>query len=137
LLCHWFCGDGRGDKKGTLGFCTDGFSVSDVDFLVVRLREDLGVETLRVLNHRGHPQILVGRKDEAVRVKTIISKLMPTCCLYKLAQVEPRRKTGRGRKLSDDVKRAISAAKGSGTMRSIADRHGVSVSKVWTIWHEE
>src|SRR6185369_10572698 len=52
-LNHWFCGDGRGgDAKGTLGFCTDGFSPEDVGFLVDHLRLDLGVEALRVMNHR-------------------------------------------------------------------------------------
>ncbi|MFA5054199.1 MAG: hypothetical protein WC565_09080, partial [Parcubacteria group bacterium] len=83
VLTHWFCGDGRGgDQKGTLGFCTDGFSISDVDFLVYRLSEDLGITTLRTLNHRGHPQILVSRRDEAVRLADCVSPYLPECCVY-------------------------------------------------------
>ena len=136
LLTHWFCGDGRGgDQKGTLGFCTDGFSVLDVDLLVYRLRVDLGIIALRTLNHRGHPQILVSRRDEAVKLAECVTPYLPECCMYKLKHVHPSTQVGRGRKLSDDLKIAIQRDCGNGTMREVAVKYGVSVSKVWLLWH--
>jgi hypothetical protein len=136
VLTHWFCGDGRGgDQKGTLGFCTDGFSISDVDFLVYRLSEDLGITTLRTLNHRGHPQILVSRRDEAVRLADCVSPYLPECCVYKLRHVRPSTQVGRGRKLPESLKVAIQRDRGRGTMREVAGKYGVAVSKVWALWH--
>jgi len=136
-LNHWFCGDGRGgDRKGTLGFSTDGFSFEDVDFLVERLSQDLNIQVLRVTSHRGQPQILVSQRDEAVKVKTLLAPHIPECCQYKLKHVRPLQKTGRGRRLSEELKHTIKQEHGTCTMREAARRHGVAVSKVWTLWHE-
>lgn len=136
VLLHWFCGDGRGgDRKGTLGFCTDGFTLEDVDFLVTRFQEDLGVTVLRT-QARGRPQILVSQRDEAVKVKTLLEPLIPACCAYKLQHVRPLQTQGRGRKLSEALRAQIQLEKGTCTVRDAALRHGVSVSKVWTIWNE-
>jgi hypothetical protein len=136
VLLHWFCGDGRGgDRKGTLGFCTDGFSVEDVDFLVGRLQIDLGVTALRTLNQRGHPQILISQRDEAMKVRSYIEEIIPDCCQYKLRYTRARQVTGKGRKVSLDLRQKILVDRGTCTMREAASRHGVSVSKVWSIWH--
>ena len=136
VLLHWFCGDGRGgDRKGTLGFCADGFTLEDVDFLVTRLQEDLGITALRT-QAKGRPQILVSQRDEAVKVKTLLEPLIPACCAYKLQHVRPLQTQGRGRKLPETLQATIQLEKGTCTVRDAALRHGVSVSKVWTIWNE-
>lgn len=135
-LNHWFCGDGRGgDQKGTLGICTDGFSVEDVRFLIERLHQDLGIGATLQVNHRGHPQVMVGRRDEAVRLAQHLEHLIPACCRYKLQHVHPLQTEGRGRRLSEDVKLSVIKDRGSCTVRVAAERHGVSVSKVWSLWN--
>lgn len=135
VLLHWFCGDGRGgDRKGTLGFCTDGFTVEDVDFLVGRLRIDLGVIALRTVSHRGHPQILVGRRNAAVKIQALLSNLLPACCRYKLQHVRPLPLEGRGRRLSESLKQAVLADRNTCSMRQAAEKHGISVTKVWKLW---
>jgi hypothetical protein len=135
VLLHWFCGDGRGgDSKGTLGFCTDGFSVDDVEFLVDRLQTDLDIATTLVFNPRGHPQILVGRRGEAVKIQELLLRTLPICCRYKLQHVRPLPLEGRGRRLSESLKQAVLADRGACSMREAATKHGVSVSKVWKLW---
>ncbi len=137
-LRHWFCGDGRGgDRKGTLGFCTDGFSHEAVSDLVHYLHRDLQITALKVTNHRGHPQILIGRRDEAVRLRDLISNDIPECCRYKLRHVRPLQVTGFGRRIPEDLKNEIRLARGSSSMRAAAVRYGVSVSRVWKLWHDE
>lgn len=136
-LTHWFCGDGRGgDRKGTLGFCTDGFHRSDVEFLVARLKLDLNIHATQVENHRGHFQILVGRRDEAVKVKELVSPHIPICCEYKLAHVRPLQVAGKGRRLTETQVRDVLKDRGEMTVRLSALKHGVSLSKVWTIWNK-
>ncbi len=136
VLTHWFCGDGRGgDQKGTLGLCTDGFSEPEVDFLVGRLFSDLGIYATKVLNHRGHPRILIGRRDEAVRVAEIVKPYLPECCQYKFVHVRPLPRKGRGRRLSEKQKLAIRQDRGLCTVKVSAQRHGVSLSKVWNLWN--
>ena len=136
-VAHWFCGDGvGGDTKGTLGFCTNGFTHEEVLFLVGRLQEDMGVEALKQTDKRGHPKILIGKQDEADKLKRLIEPHVPECCLYKFRHVHPLRTTGRGRRLSRAAVKAIQQDRGTCTMREAAERHGVSVSKVWKLWHE-
>ena len=135
VLLHWFCGDGRGgDSKGTLGFCTDGFAVDDVEFLVGLLQTDLDISTTLVLNHRTHPQILVGRRNEAVKIQELLSQALPICCRYKMQHVRPLPLEGRGRRLSETTKQAVLADRGTCSMRDAATKHGVSVTKVWKLW---
>ena len=134
-LRHWFCGDGRGgDSKGTLGFCTDGFTHTDVEFLVFHLYNDLGIGSLKVTNHRGHPQILVGKRDEAVKIGYLIGQDLAECCKYKLQHVRPLQTQGRGRRLPDSLVDDIKSSKWKTTCKEAAETYNVSISKVWTIW---
>jgi hypothetical protein len=136
-LAHWFAGDGRGgDRKGTLGFCTDGFALCGVEFLVLQLEKRFGVTSSIVSNYRGQPQILVGRRNEAVKIRDLISSYLPKCFQYKLQFVRPRQETGRGRRLTEQTKEAIKQEQGRCSMREAANKHKVSVSKVWHLWRE-
>lgn len=138
VLNHWFCGDGRGgDKKGTLGFATDGFAFDDVEFLIDKLGRGLGVEALLQTNHRGHPQILVSKRDEAMKVRQLLEPIIPECCRYKLQHTRPRQTVGRGRKLSAGLKQAIREDRFSSTYKAASLKHSVSVSTVWKLWNEE
>lgn len=135
---HWFCGDGRGgDSKGTLGFCTNGFDVDDVEFLVERLKTDLGVHSILQLDHRHHPIILVGRRNEAMKLKKLVEDLLPNCFAYKLRHCRPLPASGRGRRLPPPLVAEIRGARFSTTYSKAAEKFGVSRSKVWKIWHEE
>lgn len=137
IVAHWFAGDGRGgDRKGTLGFCTDGFAFCDVEFLVVQLKNLFDITTSVVPNHRGQPQILVGQRNEAVKIQTLVGSCLPECFRYKLRFVRSRQEIGRGRRLTEQTKKAIKQERGRCSMREAANKHGVSVSKVWHLWHE-
>jgi len=134
-LRHWFCGDGRsGDSKGTLGFCTDGFSHAEVEGLVQQLKMVFNIEARLQTNQRGHPQILVGKRDHAVKIQTIIEPSLHECCAYKLKHVRPLQTTGKGRRIPEDTKKAIIAKRWQTTVKETANQYGVSPSKVWSLW---
>jgi len=136
-LRHWFCGDGTGgDQKGTLGLYTNGFTAADVDRLVALLQSDLNIEATRLVDQRGHSRILIGKRDMAVRVQDLIGVQVVPCCAYKFQHVRPLPETGKGRRLLESTLIAVKQDRGTCTMREAAKRHGVSVSKVWKLWHE-
>lgn len=110
MLTHWLCGDGRGgDKKGTLGLCTHGFTLSDVVLLKSKLKSNLDIVTKIQKAHR-HTKterreylLLVSKQDEAFKLANTIKPFMPECCLYKLSHVRENNAQitkGRGRKLT-------------------------------------
>jgi hypothetical protein len=146
-LLHWFCGDGKGgDRKGTLGFCTDDFPKEDVEFLVERLQEHLGIPATvqqSGVTSKGRPrfQVLVGRRDAAHHVQELLGDLLPSCFFYKMQHVRPRSTTGRGRKLSDHDITVIQKLPRTplSTAVEAAARQGVAVSKttVWRLWNKK
>jgi len=136
-IMNWFCGDGTGgDPKGVLKFCTDDFTKKDVKFLIKQLFDKFCIESYMLINHRGHPHIYIGKRDEAVKVKFLIYKILPKCFRYKLKFVRPRTKIGRGRKLTDKLKTKVKNENRSQTCRKVADKYGISPSKVWCLWNE-
>jgi len=147
VLLNWFCGDGKGgDAKGTLGLCTDDFSESGVELLVHRLQIDLGITSLKIrqgTTSKGKPrwQILVGRLDEAHRVKELIGAETPECFLYKFRHVRRRSTTGRGRKLSEEDIAFVEGLPRTSITEAVrtAAEHGVRVSRttVWRLWNKK
>ena len=106
-VAHWFSGDGYGvsKKRALLGFCTEGFSIPCVNFLIRRLREDLGVESkkyIKVKAQTGKPPqyyILINKIPAAHRLASMMRPYLPACCQYKLRFVRHKKKKG---KLSDE-----------------------------------
>ena len=87
-VAHWFCGDGHGgDSSGVIGFCTNGFSEDDVEFLIERLMTNLGVYTTKYRQRQGQWHVKLSRKDAAFKLAEIVRPYLPDCFLYKLQSV--------------------------------------------------
>lgn len=88
-IAHWFSGDGSG-SQGSLFFYTNCFTKREVSLLVRRIVA-LGVlARVRPASEReGEWTIIIGRRDDAHRLKMIIEQHVPDCCLYKLRDVRP------------------------------------------------
>lgn len=99
VLANWFAGDGTYDKKGTLKFCTDGFTKKEVLFLISKLKSIFNVQCNLVTERKRYRQykIAIYRRDEAVKFKKIINQYLSSCCFYKLKYV---RKTLRGEQVT-------------------------------------
>lgn len=136
-LAHWFCGDGTYSPDGSLMFCTDGFAEEDVTFLSAALRRDLGiVSNVAKTTRPGQFKVQVARRDEAVKVRSLVEPLLPDCCLYKLRHVRPTIPVNRHhqRRLSDDQVRDLRARRAAGEgYAALAERFGVSTSAVGSI----
>jgi len=91
VVAHWFAGDGTYDTNGTLSFCTNSFTADEVDFLIGRLANDLGIRGTRRTPTPRPNQFKLGvyRKDEAMKLKALLEPLLPDCCQYKLQHVRP------------------------------------------------
>lgn len=89
IVAQWFCGDGTYGKCGNLSFCTNSFSIEDVDFLIFRLKQDLGIYALKNLAKKNSNQwvIHISRKNEAYKLANIIKPFMHESCFYKLKYV--------------------------------------------------
>ena len=89
-IMHWLCGDGTAHGTNGLNLHTNGFTETDVVFLIERLRVDMGIETTMCRTTRkGQFSIGIHRKDEAVKLRDLVLPLMPVCCMYKLDDVRP------------------------------------------------
>jgi hypothetical protein len=79
-LLHWFCDDGS-NFEGLLKLHTNSFSVSDVEFLVERLKLDLFIDS-HIGYHYKKPVILIGSRDNGSNKKMIdmLSPLMQWKC---------------------------------------------------------
>lgn len=87
-LTHWLCGDGSGLKGGVFVFYTNGFVEEDVDFLVERLRADLGITAYKAEHCRpGQFIIRVGRREDGRKLADTVRPHMPDCCSYKLQHI--------------------------------------------------
>jgi hypothetical protein len=92
VLLHWFCGDGTCSSDGHLIFCTQGFTRKDVAYLVEKLTTDLGVRaSIGKTQRKGQFTTQVARRDEAMKIKTLLDPVIPKCCRYKLRFVRPKR----------------------------------------------
>lgn len=141
VLLHWFCGDGTCNRTGGLTFCTDGFSRRDVDFLIKRLRDDLGIFATRAKGRkRGQYKVLVNRRDEAIKVKNLIGGVVPRCCRYKLRFVRPTLSSEElselRRKLTDKQIQRLSdriraARKRGVTMTRLASKYKMSLTTLY------
>lgn len=86
-LAHWYWGDGTSDVY-RMTFCTDGFSVSEVEFLIMRLHAEYKWET-RWEYHptkqgTRHPRLVVGRAKDRHALIEMIKPYCPPCFQYKL-----------------------------------------------------
>lgn len=140
-LTHWFCGDGTTSPRGSLAFCTNGFTQGDVGFLVSRLELDLGVTAhLSATSRPGQFQIQVDQRDQAVKVRDIVDAHITACCRYKLRHVHPTVpiQQHHQRRLTDDQVHEIRArwAKGETQVR-LAAQFGVSTTAIRHIVHRK
>jgi len=95
-LAQWFAGDGTYNKSGCLDFCTQGFTRLEVEFLVQRFHDDLGIQALPMKSKReGQFTIHIGRLADAVRVRDLVVPWLPKCCQYKLRFVRQVKRMGR------------------------------------------
>jgi hypothetical protein len=86
-LTHWMCGDGSRGSPG-FTFYTNGFLEEDVDFLILRLQEDLGIEARKGTHVRqGQSIIRIGKVDHARKLADIVRPHMDDSCLYKLEHI--------------------------------------------------
>ena len=94
-LAYWFCGDGTGNKNGSISFCTNSFSESEVRALAEILSIEFDVAASYSKVHRPPVQrvrkpefmVKVFKRDDAQRFKDLTEMYMPECCLYKFRHV--------------------------------------------------
>ncbi len=131
LVAHWLCGDGYGgDRRGRLGFCTDGFSKACVDFLIERLQVDLGVRACRSRRRPGQYHVSLNRMAEAHRLANLIRPYLPDCCLYKIQHTKPRPENPRRRLTPEQVRQVRTRCQEGHTNTSTARLFGVSYSVI-------
>ncbi len=85
----WFCGDGAFGTNGTLRFCTQGFSSTDVNFLISLMRDIIDIHAYLAKSVDG-PIIKIDRRDDAVRLTEFMQPYVSPCFEYKLRHVRPR-----------------------------------------------
>lgn len=88
-LAQWLCGDGSLSNFGWgVVLYTNGFTESDVHFLIEVLLRDLGIKsTLKRLGRNKEPVIQVHGKEDAFRLAKIVLPYVPECCRYKVPGV--------------------------------------------------
>lgn len=125
----WYCGDGTGSKNGTMEFCTQGFPRADVCKLARRLTETFQVHAY-VGQAPDGPVVRIDRRDDAFKIKRLISSFIPRCCGYKLKHIRPAIPRGRAlRRLTSTQVQRIREAHGRGATAAALGRH-YGVSKV-------
>lgn len=129
-VAHWLCGDGSGSPKGGLCFYTNGFTKGDVDFLVSRLRIDLGVYSIVAKNARGEHTIQVSRVEQAFSLAEQVRPFIPDCFQYKLRHVRHQLPRPVG-KLPPEAVREIRISSVAKT--KLASKFDVSVSTIHDI----
>jgi hypothetical protein len=127
-VAHWMCGDGTSNKDGSLVFCTDGFTLEDVQLLILCLSRDLGVvSTPHRSSREGQFKVMVGRKEEAFKLAALVRPFLPECFLYKIQHVSHTKSNPwwqRSRKLTPDAVRVIRASGAS--LSKLAKTYSVS-----------
>lgn len=103
-VTHWFAGDGTYDPKGHLRFCTNGFLQEDTEYLAREFGVQLGIRATTQESYRpGQFYIDILRRDEAVKIRSLMTPYLADCIQYKVQHVRPTlRSQGRQpRKLTD------------------------------------
>jgi hypothetical protein len=135
IVADWFAGDGTYDRLGSLMFCTDGFSLTDVNFLVQRLQHDLEISAyvLRV-SGTSNVRIQLRGKGEALKLRDLITPFVPPCCRYKFRWVRACYRHGPAhRRLRPSQIRSIRAQRNVVPQRTLARRFSVDqmmISKI-------
>lgn len=84
-VCIWFMDDGSLDaKNGNAVFCTHGFTWSECEFLVERLKRDVGINSWVRNDWRGYPMIFVGVSSHKDLIHLIKPHVDWDCFKYKL-----------------------------------------------------
>ncbi len=84
-VCVWFMDDGYLDAKRRHAiFCTHGFTWEDCEFLVERLRLDVGIDSHVRKESKGHPIIFVPVKSHKKLIDLIKSCVAWDCFKYKI-----------------------------------------------------
>lgn len=84
-VCVWFMDDGTLDaKNGNATFCTHGFTWEECEFLVQRLKRDVGIESHVRKDWRGYPMIFVGVRSHKDLINLIRPHVGWDCFKYKL-----------------------------------------------------
>jgi transposase len=138
--CIWFMDDGSNwSKDANAVFCTHGFSVEDVDFLVDRLKKDVGINCKRRMTKKGQPIIYVGRKGYFDLMDCIRPHMEWKCFSYKVDTSAYKKKSGKGEEhhsavLNEEMVRNIFSLKSEGTQnKDIASQLGVSQTTITLI----
>jgi len=77
-LLHWYIGDGSNKKNGGARLCTNGFTYGEIEFLRVKLKEDLGILT----SHFREGCIGITKREQA-KMLDIIGLSPVRCYEYK------------------------------------------------------
>lgn len=86
-LAHWYWGDGTSDPY-RMTFCTDGFSVHEVEFLIARLGAEYGWQLRWQFHPKENgtrlPRIICGKAKDRRELVELIRPHCPPCFQYKL-----------------------------------------------------
>lgn len=84
-VCIWFMDDGTLDAKhGNALFCTHGFTVSECEYLVEKLKKDVNINGEVRLKYKRYPVIFVGVKSYFDLIEMIKPYVEWNCFQYKL-----------------------------------------------------
>ncbi len=136
-LAYWFCGDGTGNKNGSLCFCTNSFSEREVRALaeILSVEFDVAASYSKVCRppvqrvRKPEFKVNVFKRDDAQRFKDLTEAYMPKCCLYKFRHVRSAIPRGSvGAKLSYELAERIRDEYSAGGVSQslIASRYGVT-----------
>lgn len=135
--CVWFMDDGCNcADHGNASFYTCGFLPEEVDFLVDRLKEDLGVTSKRRFTQIGQPFIFVGRKGYNNLMDCIKPYAQWDCFQYKVDTSRYNRIPQKGEshsmaKLTEEKVRQIFVLRSQGWKhQEIADKMGITRTNV-------
>jgi hypothetical protein len=136
-LAMWFAGDGSYSTNGRLSFCTNGFLITDVEWLVGSLQA-IGIHC-HLGKADGLPIIRVDRRDDAVRLCNAFEAFLPECMLYKTQYVRPAIPRGRAlRRLTEGQVREIRQRHLAGdSYTSLGKQYGVSNVAITNIVHRK
>ena len=87
----WFCDDGShwGPLKA-IRFYTDGFTETDVELLIAKVRDDLHIRSKR-WSHRGRPTIKIHKDDYGDFLHNVKCYIPWECMRYKLDGLKHKR----------------------------------------------
>lgn len=136
-LAYWFCGDGTGNKNGSLCFCTNSFSEREVRALaeILSVEFDVAASYSKIsrppVQRVRKPEFMVrvSKRDDAQRFKKLTEVHMPKCCLYKFRHVRcaiPRGSVGAKLTyaLAQEIRHQYAA--GGVSQTAIAAKYGVT-----------